>query len=532
MENGSNKPSEEDQHLENIKNISSYITSQAFNAKFSAQNAKTYKSECVSFAGRLQTIGDKVKEFLDIIEKEDREIVGLKWDLKGIINGLESVKAIIMDVRMFLQQRQLPVFPNAKPNAAEDFRLQRLITDLNRRLDNSIGSISVAFSPMKIQKELSIEEQEEFLKKLKDDVEKELKVLEEKRKEDGNKDQATRWLEIAIEQQHLRFIDYRQIVIDKFLMKGGFGIVHLAYWDDTPIVLKQLFDQKDFIDEIRLHKRVHDGDYIVKFHGITKDNDGNLGMIMKYAANGNLRDYLKVHGMSLSWYQRVLLAKQIAIGLSFIHREKIYHRDFHSGNILVDENGGPMITDFGLSRVSDRDKRASVSEKTFGLVAYTAPERLKNSQYPFDERCDIYSLGVIFWEISACRKPFNGQNDSNLAVKIMLNERETFSPDTPRKFVDLVNSCWDDDPSKRPTMAIIKQSLNEILMSLPKENAKDVTEHVINKIERKLTLSSTSNSNNSNYYTATTNDSQLESKQEMEEIDGSLYLSALEDVDL
>ncbi|CAG8538312.1 20863_t:CDS:2 [Racocetra persica] len=512
MENESVESSPEDQYIANIKSVASLIASQTTNCKFTAQNAKTYKSDCISFAGRLQTIGEKVKEFLNIIEKEDPSIIGLKWDLKGIANGFESVKAIIMDVRMFIQQQQLPVRPNAVPNLAEDFRIKRLITDLNRRLDNAIGSISVAFSPMKIQKELSIEEQEEFLKKLKDDVERELKILEEKRKEDGNKDQATRWLEIAIEQQHLRFIDYNQIFIDKFLMKGGFGIVHLAYWDDTPVVLKQLFDQKDFVDEIRLHKRVHDGDYIVKFHGITRDTDGNLGMIMKYAANGNLRDYLKHHSTSLSWYQRVLLAKQIAIGLSFIHREKIYHRDFHSGNILVDENGGPMITDFGLSRVSDRDKRASISEKTFGLVAYTAPERLKNSKYPFDDKCDIYSLGVIFWEISTCRMPFHGQNDSNLAFKIMLNERETFPPDTPKKYVDLVKSCWHEDPSKRPTMTIIKQSLNEILVNLSKEiTPKENTKLVINEVEIDVPSSDTSNIN-SDYHTAPTStyDSQFQ----------------------
>ncbi|CAG8739975.1 5000_t:CDS:2, partial [Cetraspora pellucida] len=264
-----------------------------------------------------------------------------------------------------------------------------------------------------------------------------------------------------------------------------------------------------------------------KFHGITRDTDGNLGMIMKYAANGNLRDYLKHHGTSLSWYQRVLLAKQISIGLSFIHREKIYHR----GNILVDENGGPMITDFGLSRVSDRDKRASMSEKTFGLVSYTAPERLKNSKYSFDDRCDIYSLGVIFWEISACRKPFNGQNDSNLALKIMLNERETFSPDTPEKYVDLVKSCWHDDPSKRPTMAIIKQSLNEILVNLSKENTNLVMEQVINEVEVDVPSSDMSIPS-SDYNTVPTYDSQVHYKHETAEIDGSLYLSALEEIDL
>ena len=64
----------------------------------------------------------------------------------------------------------------------------------------------------------------------------------------------------------------------------------------------------------------------MKLHGITKDNDGNLGMIMKYAAHGSLRDYLKSHASELTWYQKVQLSKQITIGLSFIHRERIFHR--------------------------------------------------------------------------------------------------------------------------------------------------------------------------------------------------------------
>jgi len=116
------------------------------------------------------------------------------------------------------------------------------------------------------------------------------------------------------------------LIQDFFNFVNSFGVVYQADWDDTPIVLKQLFDQKDFVQEIRLHKRVHDGDYIVKLHGITKDNDGNLGMIMKYAAHGSLRDYLKSHASQLTWYQKVQLAKQITIGLSFIHRERIFHR--------------------------------------------------------------------------------------------------------------------------------------------------------------------------------------------------------------
>ncbi|CAG8627539.1 278_t:CDS:2, partial [Ambispora leptoticha] len=310
--------------IETIKSLTDSIVSQGFNSKFLSQNAKKYKPDCVSFANRMQNIGEKGKEFVKNLESEELEVAMIKYKLSSAVEALKNFQGLASNIHMFILQQQSPINLN-RPNPAEDFRIQRLLVDYHSRLDDSIECLSVAFLAMQIQKPLSIEEQEELLRGLKADVEKELTVLEEIKSQQTNTNR-TRWLELAIEHNHLRFIPYDQIVIDKFLKCGGFGIVYKAFWDDTPIVLKQLFNQTDFIEEIRLHKRVHDGDYIVKLHGITKDTDGNLGMIMKYTAHGDLRDYLKTQGNSLTWHQKIVLAKQIAIGLSFIHREKIMHR--------------------------------------------------------------------------------------------------------------------------------------------------------------------------------------------------------------
>ncbi|CAG8670545.1 2779_t:CDS:2, partial [Ambispora leptoticha] len=185
--------------------------------------------------------------------------------------------------------------------------------------------------------------------------------------------------------------------------------------------------------------------------------------------------------------------------------------DFHSGNILIDENGGPMITDFGLSRVEDMKKRASGTSQVFGLMAYTAPERLENSKYPFDERCDIYSLGVIFWEITAERRPFNGQNDISLALNLMKGKREKFPESTPPKFAELAMSCWDEDPEKRPSLSQIKQTLNEILDDLSKSENNNSN---LNNLKKDDTLGDTNDCEV--YYSA--------------ELDSSNYITALYDI--
>ncbi|CAG8463108.1 6631_t:CDS:2 [Paraglomus brasilianum] len=513
------------QQVKSIKEISAQLTSQAFSVKMMGQNAKKYKTDCVSFGNRIQLSAERAASFAKKIEEDPPEIVAMKYDLESAIEELEKSRQIFQQIAMFVQQNQLPPLPNQRPNPAEDFRIQHLLVDYNRRLDNCIGNVSVAFASHKLQRSLTIEEEEEVLKTLKGDVEKELSRLEElkKLKQAGGNDDKSQWLRLAIEQQHLRSIPFDQIKVNNFLRRGGFGVVYQADWDDTPVVLKQLFDQKDFVQEIRLHKRVHDGDYIVKLHGITKDNDGNLGMIMKYAAHGSLRDYLKSHASELTWYQKVQLSKQITIGLSFIHRERIFHR----GNILVDENGGPMITDFGLSRADQIvvPSNRSSDSPVYGLVAYTAPERLKDSSLPFDEKCDIYSLGVVLWEIGSGKKPFKEhQNDMSLGVNIVMGQREKFGKGVPLRYKELVERCWHDNPNERPSMREVQQVLSDLLHDmndLGSENVDCLEEDEDDEIYITAGLESVNITENKN---------ETEASDELSGSSSTKYVSALEDL--
>ncbi|RUS32146.1 kinase-like domain-containing protein [Jimgerdemannia flammicorona] len=495
-----------------IEDIAKGVRNSGLHMEQLAKMAKNWQGQCMALALRAKQVTETIQQYIEAV-KEQPETAGQKFDLKAGLEAFVGLKsgyyrlqskrnlivhisfnltyypqpAVIRDMTSWIQMQWHPQPLLSKPSFAAGQQLQtsQKLTDFNRRLDQSLAQLALAFTPHRVQRALDLVAQEQLLRQLKQGVEEELAALEEIRRAKLTPDQErTRWLELAIEHHHIRLIPYESLKVTKFLKKGGFGIVSTALWDDSDVVLKQLFDQKDFVDEVMLHTRVHDGDYIVKFHGVTKDPEGTLGMVMKYAHNGNLREYITSHGSVMSWYDRLRLAQQIATGLSFIHRERIFHRDFHSywsnarlaqndfiistpsssiqGNILIDLNGAPMITDFGLSRTES----VALSEQSmtvYGIVAYTAPERLRTPSYRYDDCCDIYSLGVILWEISSVHRPFGGQNDIPLAFDIMSGVREHVVDGTPKKYAELYQACWDADPEKRPDITTVKKVLNELV---------------------------------------------------------------------
>ena len=137
-----------------------------------------------------------------------------------------------------------------------------------------------------------------------------------------------------------------------------------------------------------------------------------------------------------------------------------------------------MITDFGLSRADQVVVSSNRTSKSpvYGLVAYTAPERLKDSSLPFDEKCDIYSLGVVFWEIASGQKPFKEQqNDMSLGVNLVMGQREKFGKGVPLRYKELVEKCWHDNPKERPSMREIQQVLSDLLHDMKELGSENVS---------------------------------------------------------
>jgi serine/threonine protein kinase len=140
------------------------------------------------------------------------------------------------------------------------------------------------------------------------------------------------------------------------------------------------------------------------------------------------------------------------------------HRDFHSGNILFDLRGNIYknyqwkIGDLGLSQaVNNKSKNNEI----YGVVPYITPEIFKGSE--FTKEADVYSLGMIMWELTTGCKPFaNVKHDHNLIYKILDGERPKITEDTPECYANLMKSCWDPDPNKkRPPITAIRLTFND-----------------------------------------------------------------------
>ncbi|CAB4468861.1 unnamed protein product [Rhizophagus irregularis] len=167
---------------------------------------------------------------------------------------------------------------------------------------------------------------------------------------------------------------------------------------------------------------------IIRCLGISLDPIKNdYLLIMQYADCSDLQNYLKDNFKNLTWDDKKKLAFQIADGLNYLHNENILHRDLHSKNIVIHEHNA-KITDF-------------------------------DQNFPYTKSSDIYSFGVLMWEISSGYPPFKDcDNKVALAFEINNGVREVTIPDTPIEYEGLYKNCWNQVPEQRP---IINKVLDE-----------------------------------------------------------------------
>ena len=184
-------------------------------------------------------------------------------------------------------------------------------------------------------------------------------------------------------------------------------------------------------------------------------------IVMEYIEGITLKAFLKHKGGSLSWRETLNITEQILHALEHAHSKGVIHRDIKPQNIMLLKNGLIKVADFGIAKLPDTDT-FTVTDKAIGTVNYISPEQATN-EGPIDERSDLYSVGVLMYELSCGELPFTGDTPVAVAYKHVndtpKHPRE-LKPDMPQGLDQIIMRAMEKSPDMRYQSA--KQMLAHI----------------------------------------------------------------------
>ncbi|KAM7267896.1 hypothetical protein ACFE04_010062 [Oxalis oulophora] len=259
---------------------------------------------------------------------------------------------------------------------------------------------------------------------------------------------------------------WEDITVGERIGLGSYGEVYRGDWHGTEVAVKRFLRQditgeslEEFKSEVRIMKRIRHPNVVLFMGAVTRAP--NLSIVTEFLPRGSLYRLLHRPNNQLDERRRLRMALDAARGMNYLHNctPVIVHRDLKSPNLLVDKNWVVKVCDFGLSRMKHSTFLSSRS--TAGTAEWMAPEVLRNE--PSDEKCDVYSFGVILWELSTLQQPWNGMNPMQVVGAVGFQHRRLDIPDSLDPTVaDIIRQCWQTDPKLRPTFAQIMAALKPL----------------------------------------------------------------------
>ncbi|QDZ24812.1 serine/threonine protein kinase [Chloropicon primus] len=252
---------------------------------------------------------------------------------------------------------------------------------------------------------------------------------------------------------------------------GSFGEVYRGMWRGTEVAVKKLIDQditeeskQEFLGEVSIMRRLRHPN-IVLFMGVITSRD-NLAIVTEFLPRGSLFKLLHRSGIQLDLRRRLRMAEDVAKGMHYLHtcNPMIVHRDLKSPNLLVDRNWCVKVTDFGLSRMKHSTFLSTKSNA--GTPEWMAPEVLRSE--PANEKSDIYSYGIILYELITGKIPWEGLNAMQVVGAVAFQDKRLNVPEgIDEEVKELMQNCWRGDPSKRPSFEEILKALRVVIKRTP-----------------------------------------------------------------
>lgn len=229
-------------------------------------------------------------------------------------------------------------------------------------------------------------------------------------------------------------------------------------------VLKQEFSEdSSFVTKFRAEAQSAAGlehPNIVNIYDVGSEN-GLYYIVMEYVEGITLKTYIEKKGQ-LSFKESASITIQVARGIEAAHNKNIIHRDIKPQNIIISTDGKVKVTDFGIAKATSSN---TISSDVMGSVHYASPEQARNGFV--DGRSDIYSLGIVMFEMVTGRVPFDG--DTTVAVALQHLQEEIarpsiYAPDLPISFEKIILKCTQKTPDRR--YQTIEELLTDIRRSL------------------------------------------------------------------
>ncbi|KAI3877059.1 hypothetical protein MKW92_019610 [Papaver armeniacum] len=265
------------------------------------------------------------------------------------------------------------------------------------------------------------------------------------------------WINSMLDEVAEWEIPWEDIQIGERIGIGSYGEVYRADWNGTEVAVKKFFDQDfsgDALEqlkcEVRIMLRLRHPNVVLFMGAVTRPP--NLSILTEFLPRGSLCRLLHRPNIQLEEKRRLRMALDVAKGMNYLHTSNptIVHRDLKSPNLLVDRNWVVKVCDFGLSRLKHQTFLSSKSMA--GTPEYMAPEVLRNE--PSDEKCDVYSFGVILWELVTLRSPWSGMNPMQVVGAVGFQNRRLEIPGNVEPTVaKIIHDCWQSDPKLRPSFA-------------------------------------------------------------------------------
>jgi serine/threonine protein kinase len=301
-----------------------------------------------------------------------------------------------------------------------------------------------------------------------------------------------------LEKTHLK-INLDELHFTTKISEGAGGVVYKGTWYHQTVAIKKLkvADEQSFVREVSVLNRLRHPN-VLELYGYCVDSKGYQYIITEFMDKGSLDNIMYNNGVR-NFEHKIKALLDISHGMRFLHERQIMHRDLKPQNVLVNKDNVCKLCDFGLAKVMNETLTVGV----IGTWQYMAPEIMNESE-TYNEKCDVYSFGIMMHEIFTLSKPYITSSSEyvnllTMSLKILNGHRPSIPTDLlsnefkeeaasqikeyffktnelskavtnsnidivhiVKMYFELCTSCWSKNPSERPMFEQIITKLEDI----------------------------------------------------------------------